>query len=143
MPRVLVVEDHADSRDAIAQLLQRVGYEVISAKDGREALTAVIDRTPDVMLLDLALPELDGVKLVHLVRSYHRLSSIPVVVLTGLSGGKLFEEAKLLKVSSLLVKTLASTDQILSAIRRAFLQSLSSARIHTPEKWRGNNISPL
>ena len=143
MNRVLVVDDHVDSREVISLMLQREGYEVICAADGREALDNVIYRMPNVVLLDLALPEMDGVRLVQLVRSYRRLSSIPFVILTGLNSGKLFDEAQSLNVSSFLLKGVATAGQIQSAIRTALSQLPSSARMHAPEKWRGDSVSPL
>lgn len=143
MIRVLVVDDHADSREVISLMLQREGYEVISAADGREALDAFLYKTPDAVLLDLALPEMDGVRLFQLVRSYRRLASIPIVVLTGLSTGKLFEEAQSLNVSSFLLKGVATAGQIRSAIRKALTQPPANTRMHSPEKWRGDSISPL
>jgi CheY-like chemotaxis protein len=143
MARVLVVDDHADSREVISLMLQRDGYDVHSAADGREALDAFLYRTPDAVLLDLALPEMDGVRLVQLVRSYRRLASIPVVVLTGLSTGKLFEEAQSLNVSSFLLKSVTTTGQIRSAVRTALTQPRSDARLRSQEKWRGDSISPL
>jgi len=127
----------------ISLVLQRDGYEVIFAVDGRDALASAIHRMPDVVLLDLALPEMDGVRLVQLFRSYHRLSSIPVVIFTGLSAGGLFEEAQSLHVSSFLIKSMATTEQIRTAIRNALMQPLSDGRMHAPEKWRGDSISPL
>jgi two-component system, cell cycle response regulator DivK len=143
MARVLVVDDHADSREVISLMLQRDGYDVHSAADGREALDAFLYKTPDAVLLDLALPEMDGVRLVQLVRSYRRLAPIPVVVLTGLSTGKLFEEAQSLNVSSFLLKSVATSGQIRSAIRTALTQPRSDARLRSQEKWRGDSISPL
>jgi CheY-like chemotaxis protein len=143
MARVLVVDDHADSREAMSLLLQRSGYEVRTAVNGRDALASVIDRTPDVMLLDLEMPEMNGVKLVEAIRSYHRLSSIPVIVLTGLGTGDLFEEAEALNVSSLLLKATTTIQQIRDAIRKALTEAPSSARTYIPEKWRGDSISPL
>jgi CheY-like chemotaxis protein len=143
MARVLVVEDHADSREAISLLLQSAGYEVNAVADGREALASVIDRTPDVVLLDLSLPEMNGVKLVQTVRSYHRLASLPVIVWTGLVDGKLFDEAKSLNISSLLIKNTATFQQIRAALQNALIQPRSDPRMHAQEKWRGDSISPL
>jgi CheY-like chemotaxis protein len=143
MARVLVVEDHAGSLEAISLLLQRTGYEVNTATNGREALAMIIDKTPDVLLLDLELPEMSGVKLLQAVRSYHRLASIPAVILTGLTEGRLFEDAQSLKPSSLLLKGVATFDEIREAVRKAVTEYLSDGRMHVPEKWRGDSISPL
>jgi CheY-like chemotaxis protein len=143
MARILIVEDHIDSRDAMSEILRRKGYEVDVAANGREALAIVIDHTPDVMLLDLALPEMDGVRVIEVIRSYHRLMSLPVIVLTGLVMGKLVEEAKSLNISSMLLKSTASYDQIIAAIQQALAKPAPGARLHRPEKWRGDSISPL
>jgi CheY-like chemotaxis protein len=143
MARVLIVDDHADSREAILRMLQRDGYQVDSAAEGREALNSIIYKTPDVVLLDLALPEIDGVKLVQLLRTYHRLSSIPVIILTGLNSGRLFEEAQSLNVSALLLKSVATIEQIRAALQKALTPPSPNARMQSAEKWRGDTISPL
>jgi two-component system, chemotaxis family, chemotaxis protein CheY len=143
MVRVLLVEDHADSRDAMALLLRWAGYEVDTAENGRQALASVIERTPDVLLLDLEMPEMNGVKLVDAIRSYHRLSTIPVIFLTALGSGELFEEAKSMNVSSMMLKSVATFDQIHTAVERALAQVGSGNRMQAPEKWRDDSISPL
>jgi CheY-like chemotaxis protein len=143
MAHVLVVEDHADSCEAMSLLLRRAGHEVIAAASGRQAMAMVIDRTPDVLLLDLALPEMNGVELIEVIRSYYRLSTIPVVVLTALSQGKLFEDAQSLTLSSMLLKGNASADQIREAVEKAASQADPGARNHSPERWRVDSISPL
>jgi len=126
MARVLYVEDHADTRDAIAELLRRAGYEVETAGNGNEALACAFARTPDVILLDLALPELDGAKLIEVLRSYLRLALLPIVVLSGMGTGSLFEQAKALNPSSILIKGRTGFDQILAAIRNALTQPPSA-----------------
>jgi CheY-like chemotaxis protein len=94
------------------------------------------------LLLDLALPEMDGVKLVQVLRSYHRLSAIPVVVLTGLSAGVLVEDAKQLNVSSILLKPTVTFDLVREALEKAITMP-PRARMQRLEKWRGDSISPL
>jgi CheY-like chemotaxis protein len=156
MPKVLIVEDHADSLEATSLLLKLTGYEVSTAGNGLEALASAVDKTPDVLLLDLSLPEMDGVTLIRTVRSYQRLASIPVIVLTGLVAGKLLEEAKMLNVSSILLKSSTSFDQIRAALQQALsqtqtqiqktqtaAQAQTDSRLHAPEKWREDSISPL
>ncbi len=143
MVRVLLVEDHADSREAMALLLRWAGYEVDTAENGRQALAQVIERTPDVLLLDLEMPEMNGVKLVEAIRSYHRLSTIPVIFLTALGSGELYEEARSLNVSSMLLKSIATFDQIHGAVEKALGHMTLGNRTQAPEKWRGDSISPL
>jgi CheY-like chemotaxis protein len=143
MARVLYVEDHADTREAVSRMLEHAGYEVCTEENGREALMAAVGRPPDVMLLDLSLPEMNGVQLVQIIRSYPRLCSIPVVVLTAMGNGKLFEEAKALNVSSFLIKPIATFDDIRAAVEEALTHSRSDTRMQSPEKWRSDSISPL
>ena len=80
MARVLIVEDNADLAAGIEYNLSLEGYETRIAEDGRRALTAAEQWGPDVILLDLMLPELDGYQVLHTLRS--RGVQTPVVILT-------------------------------------------------------------
>ena len=79
--RVLIVDDEADSRDALAELTQRWGYDVQTAADGTEALRRAIEGHPDVILTDLVMPNMDGLWLLRALRA--ELPECPVVLLTG------------------------------------------------------------
>lgn len=79
MSRVLVVEDDADLRLALRTLLGRSGYGVTSAPDGREGLRRLFADRPDVMVLDIGLPELDGWQVLDRTRD---MTDIPVLLLT-------------------------------------------------------------
>jgi DNA-binding NtrC family response regulator len=79
--RLLIVDDEADGRDALAELAQRWGYEVLTAADGAEALRRAIEWHPDVLLTDLVMPNMDGLWLLRALRA--ELPDIPVVLLTG------------------------------------------------------------
>ena len=79
MRRVLVVDDKEDVRDLLVELLGRAGYEVETAPDGREGLRALYATTPDLVLLDVSMPELDGWKTLERIRE---LTDVPVVMLT-------------------------------------------------------------
>ena len=79
--RLLIVDDEADSREALAELASRWGYEVQSAADGSEALRRAIEWHPDVILTDLVMPNMDGLWLLRALRA--ELPDCPVVLLTG------------------------------------------------------------
>jgi CheY-like chemotaxis protein len=143
MARVLYVEDHADTREAIARMLELSGYDVETAVDGREAVYRAIDHTPDVLLLDLALPEMNGAQVVQILRSYHRLSTIPIVVLSAMHTGDLSDKARLLNVSSYHIKNISTFDTIHKALQAALTHGKSDTRTQSPEKWRDDRISPL
>jgi DNA-binding response OmpR family regulator len=78
---ILVVEDHAPLREQIVSLLVRAGHRVDEAADGRLALAMALDQPPDVLLLDLGLPGLDGVSLCRQLRSQAAVH-VPVLMLT-------------------------------------------------------------
>jgi DNA-binding response OmpR family regulator len=78
---VLVVEDHAPLREQIAALLQRHGHRVDEASDGRQALQMALDTPPDVLVLDLGLPGLDGLQLCQRLRA-RSARHVPVLMLT-------------------------------------------------------------
>src|SRR5512134_1886520 len=79
--RLLIVDDEADSREALAELAGRWGYEVQSAADGSEALRRAIEWHPDVILTDLVMPNMDGLWLLRAVRA--ELPDLPVLLITG------------------------------------------------------------
>jgi two-component system KDP operon response regulator KdpE len=79
-PSVLVVEDDAETRHALARELGGRGYRVVEAGDGRSALERWEARRPDVVLLDLGLPDIDGLQLIRRIR---REASTPIVILSG------------------------------------------------------------
>jgi DNA-binding response OmpR family regulator len=77
--RILVVDDEADILDLLSELLGESGYEVVRAVDGREAIRALFHTQPDLVLLDVAMPELDGWQTLERIRD---VSDLPVLMLT-------------------------------------------------------------
>lgn len=80
--RILVVDDVADNREIVRARLESQGYIVETANDGEEALRAITDRTPDLVLLDVMMPKLDGIETVKRLKADKSLPFIPVVLLT-------------------------------------------------------------
>src|SRR5574341_1484200 len=78
-PRILVVDDEPAVLDLLAYNLRRANYEVLTAVDGRAALHLARDSRPDLILLDLMLPEVDGL---DVCRELRRSSQIPIIILT-------------------------------------------------------------
>src|SRR5687767_5059749 len=119
MAKILIVEDHPDTGESLAKVFQHSGHEVTCVPNGREALAQVIQNIPDVVLLDLMMPEMDGPSFLEVVRSYLRLQSLPVVVLTGLAESPMVERAQFLKVNSVLIKGKATPEEIKRALEEA------------------------
>ena len=79
---VLLVEDIEDSRFMMRRLLEMSGYRVIEAANGREAVEYAERECPDLILMDLSLPEVDGLTATRLIRQLERLCATPIVALT-------------------------------------------------------------
>ena len=82
MLRVLIADDNADSRELLRDRLEAWGFEVVEARDGREALVTAARYLPDAILLDVQMPHLDGFAALHHLREDYRLSATPALAVT-------------------------------------------------------------
>jgi CheY-like chemotaxis protein len=87
-PLVLLAEDHADSRDALCALLEAYGYEVVQAADGRQAVARARERRPDLVLMDLMMPGMDGLQATRELRADPALAGVRIVALTALESAR-------------------------------------------------------
>jgi CheY-like chemotaxis protein len=81
---VLVVDDDRDIRDALTQILTEEGFEVTEAGNGQQALAEIARKTPDLVLLDLMMPVMNGWQVLQTLRQSAELSKLPVVVLSAI-----------------------------------------------------------
>ena len=123
MVKVLIVDDDPDSGGTLAKFLQASGHDVSTVPNGREALMSVLTSAPDVILLDLLMPEMDGPSFLEVIRSYLRLQTLPVVVLTGLVDSPMIERVQHLKVNAVLLKGKASPEDIQKALEEAAVRA--------------------
>lgn len=79
---ILVIEDYSDTRELLTVLLQRRGYNVIEAEDGVEGLLKAGWMYPDLIIMDLSLPEMDGVEAARRIHAQAKLSRIPIFVVS-------------------------------------------------------------
>jgi CheY-like chemotaxis protein len=82
MPTILVVDDHDDTRDAVALVLGRLGYDVTCQSDGPAAMAYLAQHVPDLVLLDVSMPGVDGLQVLRAIRADARTARLPVVVFT-------------------------------------------------------------
>ncbi len=80
--RILVVEDQEDNRRILRDLLTTAGYDIVEATNGRDALAAAAEHRPDLILMDIQLPVLDGYETTRRLKSDPTLKAIPVIVIT-------------------------------------------------------------
>ena len=119
MSTILVVDDFALARESVAKLLEYEGYTALRAKDGREGLAMVNQAVPDLVLLDLVMPGMDGVALLRQLRRNPQWKDLPVIVLTGATDDeKLISRAWELKVQDLIPKASFGFDDLLARVKQ-------------------------
>jgi two-component system cell cycle response regulator DivK len=83
MPKkVLIVEDNEDNRELVVKVLRNKGYEMVQAADGEEALEKAVAERPDLILLDISLPKLDGYEVAKRLKSMEEFQEIPIIAFT-------------------------------------------------------------
>src|SRR5437762_8732088 len=90
MPKILIVEDNEENRDSLSRRLQRRGFEVVTADDGKARLAMAQSEKPDLVLMDMNMPELDGWEATRQIKAIEGLGDLPVLALTAhaLAGDK-------------------------------------------------------
>lgn len=117
MKRILVVDDMPIFREPIAASLRREGYETVCASNGKEALQEVERQRPDLILLDLAMPVMDGIACLKVLRQNPANKDIPVLILSALSEREAVTEAARLGVQGYLLKSQFSLGDLLARVR--------------------------
>jgi CheY-like chemotaxis protein len=89
---ILVVEDFEDSRNFIKFVLERLGYQVLEAEDGFKAVEIVRRQVPDLILMDMALPLINGLAATKMIRQFTETSKVPIIAMTA-SGQFIYQQA--------------------------------------------------
>lgn len=116
-PHILLVEDHEDNRVALLAVLRREGYDAVGARNGAEALEMIARRRPDLVLMDLAMPVLDGREATRRLRASPETRDIPVLALTAMSLTVSWETLEEDGFSGLLTKP-CMPPQLMEEVRR-------------------------
>jgi CheY-like chemotaxis protein len=82
-PTIMVADDNADNRDMMRVLLELKGYEVVVAENGREAVEVALAKSPNLILLDLELPFMDGLMVTRNLHGHQQFLRVPIVVISG------------------------------------------------------------
>jgi CheY-like chemotaxis protein len=113
---LLVVDDDTDSREALSRILRRRGYRVTSVPNGRDALAVLTNESPDLIVLDLRMPQMDGIMFLDVVRSYLRLQHVPVMLLTAYPESPELTRAEALGVRGTYTKGEGDLNRLIDAI---------------------------
>jgi len=116
MKKILVVEDDAFLANAYRVKLTKASYQVAVAADGDEALSALLEDSYDLIILDLVLPKVDGFVVLSKIKKDPRFSKIPIIVVSNLSQAEDIKKAKSLGASDYIVKTDLSIKEVLAKI---------------------------
>jgi chemosensory pili system protein ChpA (sensor histidine kinase/response regulator) len=121
--KVMIVDDSVTVRKVTSRLMERQGWEVLTAKDGVDAVNQLQDVYPDMVLLDIEMPRMDGFEVLRTVRRDPRLANLPIIMITSRTGEKHQRQAKELGVNGFLGKPfqeaglMSTIDEVLSEIR--------------------------
>lgn len=128
MASVLVVDDDVDARDVMARFLKRAGHRVRAAGNGREALRVMGEDTPDVIILDAKMPEMDGVSFLEVIRCYLRWQGLPVLFVTAYPEGLHIRRGMELGVRKTFLKSNYQISELL-----AHVEACAPVRMADPE----------
>jgi CheY-like chemotaxis protein len=130
-PTILIAEDSADSREMMQLLLEQKGYQVVAASDGMHAVEVALSSRPDLVLLDLELPKLDGLSVTRNLRLDPKFKDVPIIILSGHDPSRFRQDALDAGCDDYLLKPIdfdslhELLDRMMSAVRlpRTFIKS--------------------
>lgn len=115
--RILIIEDEKDLLSALEKKITNAGFAVISASDGVTGVTVALEEHPDLILLDMVLPRLDGLSLLDQLRTDSWGKTVPIIVLTNLAQVEAEEETKERGVRDYLIKTDWKLEEVIQKIK--------------------------
>lgn len=118
MKRILVCEDEADAKDSLVNMLRRRNYDAAGAEDGEEALKKAKEWKPDLIILDIRMPKLDGLDVTRELRKADR--NVRIIFITAFHSPQIQQEARKYDISEYIVKPVMPED-ILAAVRKALV----------------------
>ena len=129
--KILIVEDHHDCREILGLLLTKIGYHVIKAQNSKDAITCAEAEQPALIFMDMALPDVDGVKTSAILKQNPKTSHIPIVALTAWMSELWREKASKVGITTYLLKPISS-QALKETIEEFTNESLIRANAVTP-----------
>jgi CheY-like chemotaxis protein len=127
VPLVLIVDDNADNRELFAMVLERYGYKIELATDGLEGLACARATTPTVILMDLAMPNMDGFEATRAIREEPALASVHIIAVTAFSDAVTTQRAFAAGCNEILAKPL-SPEVLAARVETAVQATFDRAR---------------
>ena len=104
MKKILIVEDHHDCREILGLFVTKIGHQPLKACNSKEAITSAEEECPDLIFMDLALPDVDGIKTTAMLKQNPKTSHIPVIALTAWMSALWEEKALKVGITTYLIK---------------------------------------
>ena len=114
---ILIIEDDEFFRELISKKLTSSGFSMSEAVDGQKGIDKVKSSKPDLILLDLLLPNVDGFEVLSTLKENPKTSSIPVIILSNLSSGDDIEKGLKLGAADFLIKSQSASEEIIEKIK--------------------------
>ncbi len=115
--KILIVEDEAILQKALQEILLQEDYEVVSALDGELGLKMAVSEAPDMILLDLIMPKMDGFEVLEALKKDEKTKKIPIIILTNLGGTEDVQKALVLGATNYVVKADHDLSEIVGKIK--------------------------
>ena len=112
MARILIIEDETSIRETLCDLLELEGYEAIAAVDGKDGVVKAIEHSPDLIICDIMMPEMDGFEVVRTIRKAQAGSLIPIIFLSARTSHQDFREGMNIGADDYLFKPFENDDLI-------------------------------
>lgn len=116
--KILIVEDEPDMRAILCGMVENAGYNVVKAEDGEKGLDMIIKEKPDLVLLDIIMPKLNGFEVLEKIQYNPQVQDIPVVILSNLGQEKEVKKGKELGAVDFIVKADVHLTDILDKITK-------------------------
>jgi CheY-like chemotaxis protein len=115
--KILIVDDEEDMREILSDKFLTCGFSVVLAKDGEEGLRMALESHPLVILLDIAMPKMDGLQMLEKLRHDEWGNNVPVVLLTNISDMQKIDEAQKLGIQEYMLKAEWKMAQIVDRVK--------------------------
>jgi DNA-binding response OmpR family regulator len=116
MSKILIVDDDPDGSEMIATFLRRCGHSVDCAPNGHKAMAALMEKRPAAVVLDVRMPQMDGIMLLQVMRSYLRWTEMPVILLSAHVSDSQCREAQEMGVRHIFQKAKFTLDELGAAV---------------------------
>lgn len=116
--KILIVEDDKFLRDLITQKLSNENFDVVIAQDGEEGIRKIEDEKPDLVILDLLLPQIDGFEVLKRMKANQKIADTPVIILSNLGQKEDVERGMALGAKDYMIKAHFTPNEVIDKVKR-------------------------